>query len=130
MPRFHANLASAAVAALLGASAHAQAPGADAPARPVPPAEERAYLWFDPIIDLRAAIVGRWRGSASTPAATRRRSAAAAKATAVCEVARSPRPGATALTAALALRHAQNYGCTHVALGIQYATMTAPSIHV
>jgi len=71
VPRFHANLASAAVAALLGASAHAQAPGADAPARPVPPAEERAYLWFDPIIDLRAAIVGSFVDSVDVQAMQR-----------------------------------------------------------
>ena len=57
--RFTMFLASAAFAALLAPALQAGLPqSTDDGARTVPPATEGAYRWLDPIIDLRALIVG------------------------------------------------------------------------
>jgi carboxyl-terminal processing protease len=57
--RFTMFLASAAFAALLAPALQAGMPqSTDGGARTVPPATEGAYRWLDPIIDLRALIVG------------------------------------------------------------------------
>ena len=57
--RFTMFLASAAFAALLAPALQAGMPqSTDDGARTVPPATEGAYRWLDPIIDLRALIVG------------------------------------------------------------------------
>jgi carboxyl-terminal processing protease len=65
--RFAANLAPAAcIVALAGGAVRAvdagpmrqSSPGAETGRNPVPGATEGAYRWFDPIIDLRALIVG------------------------------------------------------------------------
>ena len=57
--RFTMFLASAAFAALLAPAMQAGMPqSTDDGARTVPPATEGAYRWLDPIIDLRALIVG------------------------------------------------------------------------
>jgi len=57
--RFTMFLASAAFAALLAPALQAGMPqSTDGGERTVPPATEGAYRWLDPIIDLRALIVG------------------------------------------------------------------------
>lgn len=59
MPASRASAACAACLAVAAAAAvRAQAPAPEDAPRPAPTRAEGAYRWFDPIIDLRAAIVG------------------------------------------------------------------------
>ena len=70
--RFTMFLASAAFAALLAPALQAGMPqSTDDGARTVPPATEGAYRWLDPIIDLRALLVGSYVDPIDAPAMQR-----------------------------------------------------------
>ena len=70
--RFTMFLASAAFAALLAPALLAGMPqSTDDGARTVPPATEGAYRWLDPIIDLRALLVGSYVDPIDAPAMQR-----------------------------------------------------------